>query len=90
MHPENFLGYSFINKGKVGRRRRTSFSYMIKLGPQITVSYVCREHVLGSLTAELTGQGWVSRPIVSLSGACSVLLLLVLLLTKPALHFTVK
>jgi len=26
MHPENFLGYSFINKGKVGRRRRTSFS----------------------------------------------------------------
>ena len=29
---------------------------MIKLGPQITVSYVCREHVLGSLTAELTGQ----------------------------------
>ena len=28
LHPENLLGYSFVIKGKVGRGRRTSVSFL--------------------------------------------------------------
>ena len=82
LHPENLLGYSFVIKGKVGRGRRTSLSFlsrchasiisssrlsrgvflslMVKLGPQVIVFPVCREHVLGiiNLVSSL-GRMWV-------------------------------
>ena len=60
-HPKNFLSYSGIIRGKVGKgdvtlpsstpppgwAREFPSPYMVKLGPQIIVFYVCREHVLG-------------------------------------------
>ena len=81
--PENLLGYSFIIKGKVGRGRRPSLSFLnrrrifiigsssrlsrevllsllVKLGLQMIVFWMCREHVLGiiNLLSSL-GRMWV-------------------------------
>ena len=68
---------------------------MVKLGPQITVFYVCGEHVLGIINfTELTGQeGGLTPPLFYCLGAYRVLLwhafvakqaCLVLWLNKPA------
>ena len=89
--PENLLGYSFIIKGKMGRGRRASltflsrrpvfiissssrlstgvFPFSVKLGPQMIVFYVCREHVLRiiNLLSSL-GRMWSHATIVSLFG----------------------
>ena len=94
LYPENLLGYSFIIKGKMGRGRRTSSSFLSrhhasiissssrlsqgiflflgKLGPQITVFYVYREHVLGITNLLSTlGRMWGSCHLCQLSGGMS-------------------
>ena len=107
--PENLLGYSFIIKGKVGRGRRPSLSFLnrrrifiigsssrlsrevllsllVKLGLQMIVFWMCREHVLGiiNLLSSL-GRIWFScHHCFTVWGHVLCFCCMVLLLGKPA------
>ena len=78
-----------------GCRRDFSRPYRVKLGPQIIVLHVCREHVLGiSNFLSSLGSLWVSRhhcvivlgsgPMLLLPGFIAKPACLVLWLSKPA------
>ena len=89
-HPRNFLGHSGIIKGKVeqgdvmlpsstpppGWAGEFPCPYVVKLGSQIIVFYVYREHVLGIINLlNSLSRIWVIPSLFYCLGACLMLLL---------------